>query len=134
MFGQPLFVQRRRLTTPRPPLETLLKESPTAIAMNLVGYKRTREYVDAPAVYEFAMKIAAAFVRVPCLGIDIIRERRTGELYVLEVNPGGNVWQLSSNFTKTNWSEKDRAGAYAQFDALDLAADLLIERTRAEAS
>jgi hypothetical protein len=134
MLGRPLMVQQRRLVTPRPSLETMLKESPFGIAMNRVSHRRTRAYVDAPDVYAFAEKIAAAFPDVACLGIDIIRERETGKLYVLEVNPGGNVWQFSSDFTKKFWPPEDRAGAYDQFDALELAADLLIERTRREAS
>jgi hypothetical protein len=134
MLGRPLMVQRRRLIAPRPPIETLLRDTPAGIAMNSVSHRRTRDYVDAPDVYEFATRIAAAFGDVACLGIDIIRERATGKLYVLEVNPGGNVWQFSSDFTKENWLPEERAGAYAQFNALELAADLLIARTRAEAS
>ncbi len=134
MLGLPLMVQRRRLTRPQPPPETVLKRNPFGVAMNLVSRHRTRDYVDAPDVYEFAIKIAGAFRDVACLGIDIVRERSTGRLYVLEVNPGGNVWQFSSDFTKTFWPPEDRAAAYDQFNALELAAELLIERTRQEAS
>lgn len=134
MFGRPLFVQRRRLVDPRPPLEEIARLDPGSIAMNQVSHKRTRQYVDAPEIFDFARRVAMAFRPIPCLGIDIIRERDTGRIFVLEVNPGGNVWQLSSDFTKEKWPEEDRAGAYAQFGALDIAADLLVSVTREHAA
>jgi hypothetical protein len=51
---------------------------------------------------------------------------------VLEVNPHGCVWHLSSTLAKQTDPEHVRA-RYAQFNALDLAADLLIQKTRTDA-
>jgi hypothetical protein len=83
-------------------------------------------------VLALAPQIAAAFPEVAVLGIDLVRQAATGRLYVLETNPNGYTWHLSSNLGK---SVQQRVGIdrYAQFDALSVAADVLIERTRAEA-
>jgi hypothetical protein len=35
------------------------------------------------------------------LGVDIIRESQTGQLYVLETNPYGMTWHFSSPLSKT---------------------------------
>jgi hypothetical protein len=69
----------------------------------------------------------------PVLGLDIVRERATGALYVLETNQGGNVWHLSSPVVMRQ-PYKSRRQLYNQFGALDIAADALIEKTRQEAS
>jgi len=66
------------------------------------------------------------------LGVDIIRDVHSGKLYVLEVNPHGNVWHLSSPFVRKVDPEYVRA-RYAQFNALDRAANLLIQKTRSDA-
>ena len=63
------------------------------------------------------------------LGIDIIRDSQSGQLYVLEVNPHGHIWHLSSKVAKTNDPQHLR-DHYAQFNALDRIAELLIEKTR----
>jgi hypothetical protein len=73
-----------------------------------------------------------AFPECPLLGVDVIRERQSGHLLVLEVNPHGAVWHFSSPLAKTFLPDHVRE-RYAQFKALDRAADLLIEKTRASA-
>ena len=73
-----------------------------------------------------------AFPECPVLGVDIIRDIQTGQLYLLEVNPHGSVWHLSSPFVKKVDPEYVRA-RYAQFNALDRAANLLIQKTRSDA-
>jgi D-alanine-D-alanine ligase-like ATP-grasp enzyme len=64
------------------------------------------------------------------IGVDIIRESQSGRLYVLEVNPHGAVWHLSSPLRKDPEHARE---LYSQFNALDLAADLLIQKTRTHA-
>jgi hypothetical protein len=55
-------------------------------------------------------------------------------LYVLETNPGGYTWHLSSRHARHPDLEPDYASArYAQFGALDVVADQLIIKTRTEA-
>ena len=69
------------------------------------------------------------FPLVPSMGIDIIRERETGRLFVLEINTGGMTWHLSSSL---GISQQKMYGVdyYGQFDALQRIADALIEATR----
>ena len=67
-------------------------------------------------------------------GVDIIREAKSGKLYVLEANPGGNTWI----FSKGDMTARLKAALGVerltdQFDAFRTAAKVLIERTRAEA-
>jgi hypothetical protein len=64
--------------------------------------------------------------------IDVLREAATGKLYVLEANPGGNAWHLSSDHGR-RFQANFKVDFYAQFDALSVAADALIDKTRAEA-
>ena len=73
-----------------------------------------------------------AFPECPVLGVDIIRESQTGRLYVLEVNPHGAVWHLSSPLSRKMDPNHVR-DLYAQFNALDRAADILIEKARSAA-
>jgi hypothetical protein len=64
------------------------------------------------------------------LGVDIIRDSQNGTLSVLEVNPGGDVWHLSSLLAKNFFTREHVRDLYAQFDALALCANLLMEKTR----
>ena len=81
-----------------------------------------------------ARRVAAGFPEIPCLGQDILCQTGTGELYILEVNPGGAVWHFSSDFTRRRGDLTYDAARYAQFNALDVVADQLIVKTRTEAS
>ncbi|HEY8155875.1 MAG TPA: hypothetical protein VII72_17225 [Myxococcota bacterium] len=73
-----------------------------------------------------------AFPDYPYLGIDLLRDAETGEVFVVEANSGGTVWHLSS---KTGRSMQKAHGIdlYRQFGALDRAAEGLIEATRRHA-
>ena len=91
-----------------------------------------REFLPFPEVRAFARKTAAAFPNWPLLGCDILQEAGTGDLYALEVNPGGNVWHFSSPY-----NAKDRAAHpeynalfQSQYGAFDVAAKALINATR----
>jgi len=83
-------------------------------------------------ILALAARIYEAVPEVPVQGCDIVREARTGKLFVLEANLGGNTWGLSS---PSGREAQGRSGLdyYSQFDALDVVADELIKRTRAEA-
>jgi hypothetical protein len=86
-----------------------------------------------PAVMAFAQRMAEAFPRHPILGCDILREAGTGALYAIEVNAGGNVWHFSSARTAP-WRKHDKIEALKrQFSSFDVAAQVLVEKTRAEA-
>ena len=88
---------------------------------------------DAPNVLNIARQVHDALPGRPVLGIDIVVDKATGEPLVLEANPSGNVWHLSSGLGR----RVQRAygfNPYKQFDALTVAADALIRRTRSEAT
>jgi hypothetical protein len=96
---------------------------------------RTRRYIDEPDVLDLARRVARAVPDIPLHGIDIVRERRTGRLMVLEFNPGGNTWHFSSTAGRATQIEAGgRERLIAQFGAFDIAARVLVERTRAEAA
>jgi D-alanine-D-alanine ligase-like ATP-grasp enzyme len=73
-----------------------------------------------------------AFPDIPVQGMDIVRDAGSGQLYVLEVNPGGATWHLSSAHGK-RLQEKNGYSYYKQFDAISVVADRLIHMTRRDA-
>ncbi len=83
-------------------------------------------------VLDLARRVAAALPEKANLGIDMIREEGSGQLYVLEVNSRGHTWHISSNYGLD--VQKKYGNDYAgQFGALDIIADALIDVTRREA-
>lgn len=75
----------------------------------------------------------SAFPECPVLGVDIVRDMDSGKLYVMEVNPRGDTWHLSSLLAKNFFTAEHIRDIYAQFAALERVAQLLIEKTRTEA-
>src|SRR5262245_41254860 len=133
MFGRALYSVLNRWGNKRPPLDEIAANPSGIIATNnssMGGH--VRALCNDPEVVALGERAHQGFPECPVLGVDIIRDVRTGRLYVLEVNPHGNVWHLSSPFARKVDPEYVRA-RYAQFNALDRAAELLIEKTRAEA-
>ena len=65
--------------------------------------------------------------------VDVLREELTGKLFALEINPGGNTWHFSSHSAARIQSSLGGPRLEEQFGAFDIAADVLIERTRSEA-
>jgi hypothetical protein len=63
----------------------------------------------------------------------VIRDAATGELFVLEINPGGNTWSFSSHWAAMLRDELKTPDLARQFDAWKTCARLLVERTRLEA-
>jgi hypothetical protein len=133
MFGRALYCGRNRWGNKRPPLAEIAADPFGVIASNdntMGGH--VRSICNDAEIITLGERAHEAFPECPVLGVDIIRESQSGRLYVLEVNPHGAVWHLSSPFAKKIEPEYARA-RYAQFNALDRAADLLIQKTRTEA-
>ena len=133
MFTRPLYSLRRSATKPRRPLAELAADPGAKITVNPAD-GHARRMADEPDVLALASRVAAALPELPVLGLDILRDRRTGKLHILETNPSGHVWHLSSQLTLERIDAEHRAARYNQFGALSLAADLLIAKTREEAS
>ena len=80
-------------------------------------------------VIALAERAHTAFTDQPLLGTDIVRDVETGELHVLETNPRGDAWLMSS-ITGNSIQVDNGIDFTNQFSALDVAADVLIEKTR----
>ena len=83
-------------------------------------------------VISLAEQAHAAFPGQPLLGTDIVRDADTGKLYVIECNPRGDAWLISSDMGRmiAKANGLDFAG---QFGALDIATETLIRESRARA-
>ena len=100
------------------------------VAVN--GMERKITLADDEEVIALASAVSARFTQIPVMGIDIIRERATGRLYVLEMNSSGRTWHLSSDHGLGH--QRDYGlDCYGQFNALGTITDALIEATRAMA-
>ncbi len=60
------------------------------------GQGCTFELFDDPDILSLAERAHAAFPRVPLLGIDILRDAESGQLFVVELNGIGYLWDFSS--------------------------------------
>ena len=102
--------------------------------ITVVSNKRDSHYRLAGDSDLLALAEAAhrAFPEQPLLGTDILRDAETGEPCVIECNPRGDAWLISSDMGRLieQANGLDFAG---QFGALDIAADVLVRETRARA-
>lgn len=115
---------------------------------NVIQTDRIQEFPSEQDVLDLAIKVHDKFRRIPLLGIDILRERNSGNLFVLECNPGGNTWHFSSpsgnewrlrigGFGKVSAKTADKSARKMlvnQFGAFDIAARVLAEKTQQLAS
>ncbi len=132
LFGMVLYAARNSWAVRRPALEDIAADPHGIIASNNKKFGRVRSVCNDAEIIALGERAHAAFPECPLLGVDVVRCMETGKLYVMEVNPAGETWHLSSPLTKT-FTAEHRRELYAQFGALDRTAELLIERTRAEA-
>lgn len=131
LFGEPLYAEEIKIpAVERPDVITSANVNDIPIVTNRSKI-RYRSFVYDPDVLELARHMSRILPDVPLKACDIIREWKTGKLYVLEVNPGGNTWHFSSPLGRREFVDGERRES--QFNAFSLAADLLIERTRREA-
>ena len=131
IFGEPIFTYCRQSTLPLslPPDKECFEQS---------------EYMPSPPNRRIAMThdadilalAAAAYRAVPQIALqacDILREKDSGKLYLLEINPGGGTWMFSSERAAGYREALGVADLTAQFDAFRTIARVLVERTRQEA-
>lgn len=79
-------------------------------------------------VLDFSRKIYNVFPEQPLQGIDVIKEESTNKLFALEGNQGGNVWSFSRKRSPMV-SFFGRKTLLTQFDAFEVACDVLIKKT-----
>jgi len=102
--------------------------------ISVVSNKRDSRYTLAfdADVIALAEQAHRAFPDQPLLGTDIVRDAESGELYVIECNPRGDAWLISSDMGRLI----ERANGLdfgAQFDALEVATEVLTAEARARA-
>ena len=131
-MGAPLYCHARRGSMPRRPLAELASIGANDIASNTDNYA-VRSLCFEADVLALAKRVSQAFPDNPVLGVDIVRDRKSGQLFVIEANASGSVWHLSSNFGQAFLSQELREQSYKQFDAIKTAAERLIEKTRSDA-
>ena len=148
LFGMPLCSWLGHDKFPHPPPGQTDEEIEKHRITSNTGNFRTVKLQVEDAILDLAARIGNAFPDTPILGNDIIRDHRSGKLYVLECNPGGNVWHFSSKLTS---AVRQRLGGDSlvgarkaeiigrqmlidQLGAFDRSAEVLVRKVRELAS
>jgi hypothetical protein len=146
-FGKVIYSWHSTLDAARSSLDAPDSDIERSVIASQAG-KREWHLVKEPDVQRLAEKVHAQFPDMPILGCDILRDETTRSLYVLECNPGGNTWHISSKigekirvsfgdakangFARAN--QLGRRRLIEQYGAFDVAAKTLVEKTRSLAS
>ncbi len=136
LFGEPLYCQLSEAAENRVDLSSTDETIETApIAMNVLLGK-TKTFLYRADVVALARAAYRAVPEAPLQGCDIIRDAATDQLYVLELNPGGNTWHFSSSFQaplRAIDGAEHEARRRWHLDAFGTAAHVLADVTRREA-
>jgi hypothetical protein len=144
LFGVTLFCWSAKEVVPAPPIGGSDEDIEKLRITSNTGDYRTRMLCSDAEVLELGKRVGAAFPEIPLLGMDIIPEEKTGKLYVLECNPGGNTWHFSATATaairrqigggnllgEKRAEETGRQMMIDQFGAFDRAAKVLVHKVR----
>jgi hypothetical protein len=142
-FGVPLWCNEAIAATPRPSLASSDDVLERVSVANLSLERRLYRFHSDADMLSIARRVHAALPDVPLLGIDILREERSGKLFVLECNAGGNGWHFSSEMAQSFRNEIAEAHGYIgaeaesagrrilmeQFDAFSGVAEVLVRKT-----
>jgi len=141
LFGEPLYALQNwsKIETVDLRPQMVRTENQIVAHQLIVPEQKTLKLIDDDDVLALARAAYCACPEAALQGCDLLRDSRTGHLYVIEFNPGGNTWHFSSsrmlaarerlNEFGTEFAEKRKA----QFDAFRTAAQVLAEHTRREA-
>lgn len=133
LFGEPLLAYRNVSTMARCDLDASDADLQNSVIRASRKTGQTKELTFDPDLIDMAKKTYDSFPDVPLQACDFIREEKTGKIYLLEINPGGNTWSFSRERTPLVLQELGIADLTVQFDAFRRAAQLLVEKTRREA-
>jgi hypothetical protein len=131
LFGAPLFTYCRESTK-------FLVLDPARVDFGQADFMpsppdRISYMTRDPAFLDLAANAFRAMPDVALQACDILRDV-DGHLHLLEINPGGGTWMLSSHNAPAYRSALGIQDLAAEFDAFRVSARVLIERTRAEAA
>jgi hypothetical protein len=132
-LGRIIHMMKKSTAARMPDLANMVSEG-TSIDSNYDSASAARELVTDDDIMALAVKIADVFPGLPLLGTDIIKHTETGELFALEINGGGNTWQFSSNQAAHGRLIIGKEERIKQFDAWNICARVLVEKTRSHAS
>ncbi len=129
LFGKALFCWRCELDNKFPPLNSRYNFRDGG-GISIVSNKRSSHYTLAydKDVIALAERVHEVFPKQPLLGSDIVRDADSGELYLIEASPRGDGWNMSSD-TGMEIQNTNGIDLTKQFGALEIAADVLIEKT-----
>jgi hypothetical protein len=128
-------IQRPQLTASDDEIENAIIETKHPDLKKSFGMHDMRKLSTEPEILEFAMRVSGAFPTVPLQGIDVLKEDKTGRLFALEINGGGNVWHFSSRRAALGRAAGiTREDRIAQLGAWEAAARSLVEATMRHAS
>lgn len=129
-FGEPIFTFCRESTKP---LALSAGKDEFEQSEYMPSPPDRRAFVSRdPDMLELAARAYRAMPNVALQGCDILRAK-TGELYLLEVNPGGGTWMFSSPTAHAYKEVLGVSDLAVEFDAFRTIARALVARTRAEA-
>lgn len=140
LFGVPLYCWAAQNKEPLPPIGGTDEDIERATIASNAGQERVRWLCEDAEALALCARTGEAFPDTPILGTDTVRDERTGKMYVLECNPGGNTWHFSSEAVvsiRQQFGDGDEAAGRQrmidQFGAFDLAADVLVRKVRERA-
>lgn len=127
LLGEPLYAMAIMLKQRRSDLNAPLRNILSAAVASNSG-PRDRIMTKDHEILEFARRMSLALPDVPLQGLDIAREHKTGRLFAIESNPGGNTWHFSSKAGAKMRQEmgNGREILLSQFGALEIAASALV--------
>lgn len=97
------------------------------------GVEKDTVFCHEAEVLETARHVASALCEIPIIGVDLVREADSGDVYVIEANIG-NTWHLSSESgVGTRRNVGGRGILEKEFDTWNVAARRLVEIARTHA-
>lgn len=129
LFGTAIFAFRVEADHARQPL--LHRSSFQGQSVVSSGQGCTFELFSDPEIERLAEQAHAAFPRVPLLGVDILRDVDSGQLFVAELNGIGYLWDFSSP-TGIQLQRQFGFNLEAQFDGRRRSAAILARVCEAE--
>ena len=128
-LGEPLYCTKvsnpYRLLLPST-LEEVFNNNTTQTSIQSIDLQFKLETNEE--VLNFSRKVYNIFPAQPLQGIDIVFDDDKKKLFVLEGNQGGNVWTFSLATSKIR-AALGRTALLSQFNAFDVACDILIKKT-----
>jgi len=130
LFGMPLLTFYRESTKPLA-LDRCAEPFQQSDFMPALPHSIASTTRD-PAILALASSASCAMPDIALQACDILRAKN-GNLYLLEINPGGGTWMFSNAYADGFKARLGVDDLTSQFDAFATCARILIERTRAEA-